>query len=82
MRKANEDPIARTVAEHELADTLGRTGMPIGNSEGGPMSASKELVGAFKAVEFETTSRKVGDDEVKLRRLVITGPWEVDPNAG
>lgn len=81
MRRTSDDVTARAAAESKLADLLDRTGMPIGNSEGGPLAVSKELVSEFKAVEFETTTRKVGDDEIKLRRLVITGPWEVAPGS-
>lgn len=80
MRKATDDVMARTAAESKLADLLDSTGMPIGNSEGGPTIVARELLAEFKAVEFETTSKKVGDETINLRRLVITGPWEVDPD--
>lgn len=74
MRKAQDDPIARTVAENQLADILDT------EESAGPEGATSMVLGAFKAVEFETTSRTVGDQVIVLRRLVITGAWEVDPN--
>lgn len=78
MRKAQDDPIARSVAENQVADIS----EPFGTDESDPvgMAQASAILGAFKAVEFETTSRKVGDEEIPLRRLVITGPWEVNPS--
>ena len=77
MRKAQDDVMARSAAETRVADLLAST--PEGPAGDGGLSV-RQVLGEFKAVEFETTTRKVGDEEVKLRRLVITGPWEVDPD--
>lgn len=35
------------------------------------------VVDLFEAVEFETATSKVGGAEIQLRRVVLTGPWEV-----
>jgi hypothetical protein len=78
MRKAQDDVMARTDAERSVGDELEATGL-INSSANEPAEAGRVLLGMFKAIEFETTSRKVGDEELRLRRLVITGPWEVDP---
>jgi hypothetical protein len=74
MRKANEDATARTAAEVKIGDAL--TGYTDTTEQAA--AHGRTVLGEFKAVEFETTTRKVGDDEIHLRRLVITGPWEVD----
>lgn len=78
MRKAQDDPIARTAAENQLGDALDAA---VGDTSGDTMAMARELLGEFKAVEFETTVRKVGTEQIHLRRLVLTGAWEVDPNA-
>lgn len=74
MRKAQDDPIARTVAENQLADILDI------EESANPGSTSHVVLGAFEAVEFEKAASKVGGKDIYLRRLVITGAWEVDPN--
>jgi hypothetical protein len=73
MRKAQDDVMARSVAESKLAEQIDGH-----REDNDPIRYAKDVLGEFKAVEFETTTRKVGDDEIHLRRLVITGPWEVD----
>ena len=85
MRKPLEDPIARTVAEHHLGDALESTGM-IDSTAHEPAEVGRavlsELAGIGAYIEFETTKSKVrGGQEIPLRRLVITGDWEIDPNA-
>jgi hypothetical protein len=35
------------------------------------------VVDLFPSVEFETAQSKVGGEPVKLRRITLTGPWEV-----
>lgn len=77
MRKAQDDVMARTAAESRLSDHLEQLNAATDDAAD---QMARDLIGTFKAVEFETTSRKVGDEEVPLRRLVITGAWEVDPN--
>lgn len=76
MRKPTEDAIARTVAENRVADLLTeQTGVAEKD-----MDVARAVLGEFSAVEFETTGRDVQGERINLRRLVITGPWEVDPN--
>lgn len=77
MRKAQDDPIARTVAENKIADIT--DGYDRDGSDPVGMAEVAAILGAFKAVEFEVTVKQVGDEQIHLRRLVITGPWEVDP---
>ena len=80
MRKAQEDAVARTVAEKKVGDLLAADGNvgPHASIEQAT-TVAREVLGEFKAVEFETITKRVGDEEIALRRLVITGPWEVDP---
>lgn len=79
MRKANEDVIARSVAENQVGDLMWAatgTGSPDRDK---CVEDARIVLNAFKAVEFEKTVRQIGDEKVYLRRLAITGPWEVDP---
>lgn len=76
MRKAQENALARTVAENKLCEMLAIGDVNVGEID---RAAVKQVLGEFKAVEFETITKRVGDEEIALRRLVITGPWEVDP---
>lgn len=77
MRKAQENALARTVAENKLCEMLAIGDVNVGEID---RAAVKQVLGEFKAVEFETITKRVGDEEIALRRLVITGPWEVDPS--
>lgn len=38
------------------------------------------VVDLFPTAEFETATSKVGGETVSLRRVVLTGPWEVVAN--
>lgn len=69
MRTPSEDPIARTVAENELADH---------HLDG---EQARQTLAYWPHVEFEKTTRKVQGQDLYLRRVVITGKWEIDPNA-
>lgn len=69
MRKPTEDPIARTVAENFVTDHA--TGV----------EDTRAVLGLFPTAEFETVTKVVQGQSIRLRRLVLTGPWEVDPNA-
>lgn len=75
MRNAQDDPMARTAAERKIGDLLtDQTGLAQTD-----LGAATAILGEFEAVEFETTISKVrGGQEIPVRRLVITGPWEVD----
>lgn len=81
MRKTKNDALARTEAEREIGDLL--MGAPIGAyaDSGDARRDAEFVVSSFKAAEFETVTRKVGDEEIALRRVVMTGPWMVDPTA-
>jgi hypothetical protein len=80
MRKPNEDAVARTVAENQLGDLLASVSNVYGTDRDGAVVEARALLGGFKTVEFETTTRTVGDETICLRRLVATGSWEVDPS--
>jgi hypothetical protein len=71
----HDDPIARTVAENQLADLLDET-----DEHETWFAASGSILGEFPSVEFERVSVDMPDGRVALRRLVITGPWEADPD--
>lgn len=79
MRKAADDPMARTVAENQVGAMFADNGHTIGDIDS-DVAAARGLLSNFRSVEFEHVTRSVGDEEIKLRRLVITGPWEVDPD--
>lgn len=64
-RKTADNPEARAAA----GDFIENVSMDVENA--GP------ILTAFPAVEFETATSKVGGSEIKLRRVVLTGPWEV-----
>lgn len=82
MRKAQEDPLARTVAEHHLGDALEASGL-IDSTAYEPTEVGRATLKDFaEAVQFETATSRVAGKDIRLRRLVITGPWEVDPNGG
>lgn len=79
MRKPKEDVLARGRAEHVLSEALESVGLT-GAAGEYPASGVREALSTFPAVEFETLTKKVGDQELHLRRLVVTGSWEIDPN--
>lgn len=79
MRKAQDDALARTEAERVIGDELESSGVIDSNTHEPTEAGRRILAQIAKAVEFETITKRVGDEEIALRRLVITGPWEVDP---
>lgn len=66
-RKTTDDPQARTAAAEFIESRAAET-------NGG------DVVAAFEWAEFETATSRVGGGEIQLRRVVLTGPWEVVPN--
>src|SRR4051794_41582759 len=75
MRDHEDNVVARSTAESQLADLLiNHTGL---QDREAALAAVREVLGAFPAVEFESAVRKVGRQDVYLRRLVMTGSWEV-----
>lgn len=75
MRKATDDVMAREAAEALLYDRLDE------QEAADPRGTAKAIVGEFKAAEFETgTSKDPDRNAVPMRRLVLTGPWVIDPN--
>jgi hypothetical protein len=41
------------------------------------LSGTTETVDKFVAVEFETATSRAAGETIKLRRVTLTGPWEV-----
>lgn len=81
MRKTQDDAMARTAAETALADSLAGGEVGAYNSHEDAQRDAAFVISTFKAVEFETTVKKIGDEEISLRRVVLTGPWEVAPGS-
>lgn len=75
MRKANEDVLARTAVERMVGDIIAP------NTDGEVDRLAKTVVSVFKAVEFERVVKTVGDEQIALRRPLLTGAWEVDPDS-
>lgn len=81
----HDDPVARTVAENQLGDLIAEAiptdeSMVMERDEG--VRYARSLLAAYPSVRFETAKTLIegpGQHAVHLRRLVITGPWEVDP---
>lgn len=82
MRKAQDDAMARTLAEREIGNALEGEGLIDSNTHE-PTAAGNLLLGQFaSAVEFERgTGRTPDGQKVAQRRIVITGAWMVDPDA-
>lgn len=78
-RKAQDDVLARTESERELAAVLVDEGVV---SVDEAIDVARKVLGVLaKAVQFETATSKDPDRNIVAnRRLVITGPWTVDPN--
>lgn len=66
MRKPIENTIARAAAADHIEANVAET-------NGGDVAA------AFTTAEFETSTARVGGEQVKLRRIVLTTEWEVAP---
>jgi len=64
-RKTYDDPRARNAAVEFITDHATSAG------------DSAMVVDAFPVAEFETAQSRVGGEVLKLRRVVLTGPWEV-----
>jgi hypothetical protein len=81
MRKAQDDAMARTQAERDLGDLFASNGHSVGSYDE-DVTAARGLLSNFPAVEFERgTGRTPDGQKVAQRRVVITGPWVVDPDA-
>lgn len=78
MRRTQDDAMARTAVEREIGDVLEREGL-IDSAANEPTAVGKAVVDTFPAVEFETVTKTVGPEKIALRRAVLTGAWEVDP---
>ncbi len=64
-RKTTDNPTARKAAEEFVCDHSVN------------LDDSRSVVNLFKTVEFETATSRVGGEEIAMRRIVLTGPWEV-----
>jgi hypothetical protein len=75
IRTPIDDVMARELAETLVADKLFVDSVP--DARG----VSKAITDEFRYAEFETVVSKVGGDELRMRRLVLTTQWEVDRSA-
>jgi predicted amidohydrolase len=74
-----DDPIARTLAENELADVIGGTGAAADHVQA--LTIARAVVAHFPVVALDKQrSHVVGGETVALRRITFAGSWEVDPN--
>lgn len=67
VRKTSSDPAARE-AFAAILDQAYRSDEP------------GDAVATFDGVEFDRIVTKIGGQPVAMRRLVLTGRWEADPN--
>lgn len=74
-----DDPIARTLAENELADVIGGTGAVAHHDEA--LTIARAVVAHYPVVALDKQRGHVaGGEKVALRRITFTGSWEADPN--
>jgi hypothetical protein len=64
-RRNTDDPKAREVVIAHITE------------KATALEDTRAVVGLFETVEFETATSRVGGTEITLRRVVLTGPWEV-----
>lgn len=80
-RKVEDDVLARGAAEREIGEALIAEG--IASETDVPAELGRRVLGrTAQAVQFEIGESTDPDRrKVAMRRLVITGPWMVDPTA-
>lgn len=80
VRDNQDDVMARGAAERTVADRFGV--QPDEMVAGGEVGLTPRDVVAeiAETVEFEKATFKGGGREIGMRRVVITGAWEVDPD--
>jgi hypothetical protein len=71
----HDDVVARSIAENAINDLMNHDH----DLDDECHHQARDILSAFPSVRFEQTLFPVGDDDVWRRRLVITGPWKVDP---
>lgn len=67
-RKTHDDPAARDAGAELIAPALNGPG---------EIEQANNAARQFDTAEFETATSRVGGTEISLRRVVLTGPWEV-----
>lgn len=74
LRKAVDDKAARDEALRlvtglagELADANGVDGIDV----------ARMVIAEFPAIQFDAATSRVAGEEISMRRVVLTGPWEV-----
>lgn len=80
MRKPANDETAREAATRTLACRLERFIVTAdNNADVTPTlrAAAEQVVDTFPYAEQDTVTRDVQGERVTLRRVVLTGPWEV-----
>jgi hypothetical protein len=69
-RKTTDSPAARDAAGELIAPALNGPG---------EIEQANDAARQFETAEFETATSRVAGETVTLRRVVLTGPWEVAP---
>jgi hypothetical protein len=78
VRKNQDDVMARGAAERAVAEVFG---IGVDEAIGEGMATAATVVSEIaETVEFERATFKAGGREIKMRRVLITGGWEVDPD--
>jgi hypothetical protein len=77
-----DDVMSREAAETRIADIIANQPNIDANSPGVARELAKAIVDSFAYVETDRERSSLrGGQKVNLRRLVLTGAWEVDPAA-
>jgi len=80
VRDNQDDVMARGAAEQAVAEFF-NVQPDQAVSEGETGVGPRDLLGQIaETVEFEKATFKGGGREIGMRRVVITGAWEVDPD--
>ena len=77
VRKAVDDKAARDEALRLITGQHG--GLTAVAEEAGVdgIDAGRVVIAEFPAIQFETATSKVAGEELRMRRVVLTGPWQV-----
>jgi hypothetical protein len=78
MRKPTDDQTAREAATRSVACQLDEIATATSSDEARTaQEVAEDLLEAWPYAEQETVTRDVQGERVTLRRVVLTGPWNV-----
>ena len=75
VRKVSDNAGARKAIIDHLTQEW--EGTIFADVRGGPENAAAIVVDWFPFVQYETATSKVAGESITMRRIVLTGPWEV-----